>query len=65
MTGNPMKDNLEAGTEMLAPIRTAESVLFPITWATFEKLYLSPKMPIAGNLRRIFGNPAYACNDVC
>jgi hypothetical protein len=31
--------------------------MFPIPRDTFEKLYLTPKMPIAGNLRRTFGNP--------
>ncbi|OGE54526.1 hypothetical protein PENARI_c006G05844 [Penicillium arizonense] len=57
MSGKRMKDDLEAGTEMLEPIRVAESVLLPIPRDTFEKLYLSPKMQTAGNLRRTFGNP--------
>ena len=44
-------------TEMLRRIQTAESVLLPIPRDAFEKLYLSPKIPRAGNLRRTFGNP--------
>ncbi|KUL89322.1 hypothetical protein ZTR_03813 [Talaromyces verruculosus] len=49
--------NAQGDTEILSPVRTAESVLLPIPRDTFEKLYLTPKMPIAGNLRRTFGNP--------
>ncbi|KAH8702205.1 plasma membrane ammonium transporter [Talaromyces proteolyticus] len=53
-----MSDKAEAsGTETLRRMQTAESVLLPIPRDTFEKLYLTPKMPIAGNLRRTFGNP--------
>lgn len=44
-------------TEMLRRIQTAESVLLPIPRDAFEKLFLSPKIPRAGNLRRTFGNP--------
>lgn len=43
--------------EMLRRIQTAESVLLPIPRDAFEKLYLNPKMPTTGNLRRTFGNP--------
>jgi hypothetical protein len=57
MSGKPVKDDLEPGTEMLEPIRVAESVLLPIPRDTFKKLYLSPKMQTAGNLRRTFGDP--------
>jgi hypothetical protein len=43
--------------ETLRCMQTAESVLLPIPRDAFEKLYLSPEMPTAGNLRRTFGNP--------
>lgn len=43
--------------EMLRRIQTAESVLLPIPRDAFEKLYLNPKLPTTGNLRRTFGNP--------
>ncbi|KAJ6036178.1 hypothetical protein N7540_000457 [Penicillium herquei] len=46
-----------SAVEMLRRIQTAESVLLPIPRDAFEKLYLSPKLPTAGNLRRTFGNP--------
>ncbi|CEJ60656.1 Putative GPR1/FUN34/YaaH-class plasma membrane protein [Penicillium brasilianum] len=46
-----------ATVEMLRRYQTAESVLLPIPRDAFEKLYLSPKTPAAGNLRRTFGNP--------
>lgn len=36
---------------------TADSVLLPIPRDVFEKLYLNPQTPTAGNLRRTFGNP--------
>ncbi|CAG8893170.1 unnamed protein product [Penicillium egyptiacum] len=52
-----MSEKMEGVTETLSPMRTAESVILPIPRDTFEKLYLTPKMPIAGNLRRTFGNP--------
>lgn len=57
MTAKPMEEHIELNTEILSPMRTTESVMFPIPRDTFEKLYLTPKMPIAGNLRRTFGNP--------
>lgn len=57
MSGKAMNEHVEGDTEILSHIRTAESVMLPIPRDTFEKLYLTPKMPIAGNLRRTFGNP--------
>ncbi|KAJ5714171.1 uncharacterized protein N7483_011352 [Penicillium malachiteum] len=53
---NSDKQDVSA-VEMLRRIQTAESVLLPIPRDAFEKLYLSPKLPAAGNLRRTFGNP--------
>ncbi|KAJ5610851.1 hypothetical protein N7510_007570 [Penicillium lagena] len=47
--------------EMLRRIQTGESVLLPIPRDAFEKLYLSPKTPTAGNLARTFGNPTPVC----
>lgn len=47
----------EKQDSLLHRIQTAESVLLPIPRDAFEKLYLSPKLPAAGNLRRTFGNP--------
>lgn len=46
-----------SNAEMLRRIQTAESVLLPIPRDAFEKLYLSPKTPTAGNLSRTYGNP--------
>ncbi|KAJ5698457.1 hypothetical protein N7462_000462 [Penicillium macrosclerotiorum] len=58
MSEENVSEKQEASTaEMLRRIQTAESVLLPIPRDAFEKLYLSPKMPAAGNLRRTFGNP--------
>lgn len=57
MDSKTESQNVQGDTEILSPVRTAESVLLPIPRDTFEKLYLTPKMPIAGNLRRTFGNP--------
>lgn len=57
MTAKPADERIEGDAEMLSPMRTTETVMFPIPRDTFEKLYLTPKMPIAGNLRRTFGNP--------
>ncbi|KAJ5131851.1 hypothetical protein N7448_006009 [Penicillium atrosanguineum] len=58
MSDDNISDKQEASTiEMLRRIQTAESVLLPIPRDAFEKLYLSPKIPTAGNLRRTFGNP--------
>lgn len=50
-----------ATIEMLRRYQTADSVLLPIPRDAFEKLYLSPKTPAAGNLRRTFGNPTPIC----
>lgn len=33
------------------------SVIPPMSRETFENLYLSPKTPVAGQLRKTFGNP--------
>ena len=52
-----MSEKMEGGTDVLSPVHTAGSIMLPIPRGTFEKLYLTPKMPIAGNLRRTFGNP--------
>jgi hypothetical protein len=58
MSDDNISEKQEASTvEMLRRIQTAESVLLPIPRDAFEKLYLSPKIPTAGNLRRTFGNP--------
>ncbi|KAJ5489388.1 hypothetical protein N7539_004278 [Penicillium diatomitis] len=55
---NISNDKQDAATiEMLRRYQTADSVLLPISRDAFEKLYLSPKTPTAGNLRRTFGNP--------
>jgi hypothetical protein len=48
----PMKDRLE---ETLQQVRTAESIFIPKD--VFEKLYLNPERPVAGQLRQTFGNP--------
>ncbi|KAJ5684690.1 uncharacterized protein N7477_001035 [Penicillium maclennaniae] len=37
--------------------QNASTVLLPMSRDEFEKLYLSPRIPTAGNLRRTFGNP--------
>ncbi|KAJ5388672.1 hypothetical protein N7509_011213 [Penicillium cosmopolitanum] len=58
MSDENVSEKHEASTaEMLRRYQTAESVLLPIPRDVFEKLYLSPKTPTAGNLRRTFGNP--------
>jgi hypothetical protein len=41
--------------ETIRKIQTAESIAIPRD--VFEKLYLSPQQPAAGNLRKTFGNP--------
>ncbi len=59
---NISTDKQDAATiEMLRRYQTADSVLLPIPRDAFEKLYLSPKTPAAGNLRRTFGNPTPIC----
>lgn len=58
MSDDSINEKQETATaEMLRRIQTAESVLLPIPRDAFEKLYLSPKIPTAGNLQRTFGNP--------
>ncbi|KAJ5527767.1 hypothetical protein N7513_011926 [Penicillium frequentans] len=58
MSDDNISDKQESSTvEMLRRMQTADSVLLPIPRDAFEKLYLSPKLPAAGNLRRTFGNP--------
>lgn len=57
MATKPVIEDVQGDLDAVSPVRTAESVLLPIPRDTFEKLYLTPKMPIAGNLRRTFGNP--------
>lgn len=57
MTAKSMNEHVEGDAEILSPMRTTESVMFPISRDTFEKLYLTPKIPIAGNLRQTFANP--------
>lgn len=58
MSDENISEKHDAATvEMLRRYQTAESVLLPIPRDAFEKLYLSPKTPAAGNLRRTFGNP--------
>ncbi|CAI7572250.1 unnamed protein product [Penicillium pancosmium] len=51
----------DSTAEMLRRIQTADNVLMPIPRDVFDKLYLTPKTPIAGNLRRTFGNPTPIC----
>lgn len=50
--GGAADDEKHAG---LARYRTADSVTIPRD--VFEKLYLSPEQPAAGDLRKRFGNP--------
>ncbi|KAE8420030.1 GPR1/FUN34/yaaH family-domain-containing protein [Aspergillus pseudocaelatus] len=58
MSHEVISEKQDASTsEMLRRIQTAESVLLPIPRDAFEKLYLNPKVPTRGNLRRTFGNP--------
>lgn len=58
MSDDNISEKHRASThEALKRIQTADSVLLPIPRDAFEKLYLTPKMPAAGNLRRTFGNP--------
>ncbi|KAJ5946643.1 hypothetical protein N7454_003482 [Penicillium verhagenii] len=58
MSDENVSDKNDISTvEMLRRYQTADSVLLPIPRDAFEKLYLSPKLPAAGNLRRTFGNP--------
>lgn len=58
MSDDKISDKQDPSTaEMLRRIQTAESVLLTIPRDAFEKLYLSPKLPTAGNLHRTFGNP--------
>lgn len=57
MSVKPMNTQIEGDTEMLSHMPTKDSIMIPIPRDTFEKLYLTPKMPIAGNLRQTFGNP--------
>lgn len=54
---NISEKNQSTTHEALRRIQTAESVLLPIPRDAFEKLYLTPKRPAAGNLRNTFGNP--------
>ncbi|KAJ5113638.1 GPR1/FUN34/yaaH family-domain-containing protein [Penicillium angulare] len=57
MSASPRDAHIEGDTEMLSHMPTTESIMIPIPRDTFEKLYLTPKMPIAGKLRQTFGNP--------
>jgi hypothetical protein len=58
MSDDNISDKQEASTtEMLRHVQTADTVLLPIPRDAFEKLYLNPKIPTAGNLTRTFGNP--------
>jgi uncharacterized protein len=43
--------------DALLQTQTGGSVLLPIPRDIFEKLYLNPKLPNAGNLHKTFGNP--------
>jgi hypothetical protein len=38
-------------------IETKDSVFVPMSRATFEKLYLNPKIPHKAQLHKTFGNP--------
>ena len=42
--------------ETLRKMRTADSIALPMD--VFEKLYLGPLQPAAGQLRKTFGNPS-------
>ncbi|KAJ6151180.1 hypothetical protein N7470_007774 [Penicillium chermesinum] len=58
MSDDNISEKHHASTqEALKRIQTADSVLLPIPRDAFEKLYLTPKTPAAGQLRRTFGNP--------
>lgn len=57
MTAKPTNTPIEGDTEVLSHMPTKDSIMVPISRDTFEKLYLTPKMPIAGRLRQTFGNP--------
>ncbi|KAL1884440.1 hypothetical protein Plec18167_002028 [Paecilomyces lecythidis] len=58
MSDDIISDKPDASAaELLSRIQTSGSVLLPIPRDAFEKLYLNPKVPRAGNLRRTFGNP--------
>ncbi|RDH31268.1 GPR1/FUN34/yaaH family-domain-containing protein [Aspergillus welwitschiae] len=57
MSAKPTNTQIEGDTEMLSHMPTTDSIMLPIPRDTFEKLYLTPKMPIAGRLRQTFGNP--------
>ena len=52
---NPLFHPDDSREDTLRKIRTAESVMLPRD--VFEKLYLSPEQPAAGDLRKKFGNP--------
>ncbi|GKZ24676.1 hypothetical protein AbraIFM66951_011947 [Aspergillus brasiliensis] len=57
MSAKPTNTQIEGDTEILSHMPTKDSIMLPIPRDTFEKLYLTPKMPIAGKLRQTFGNP--------
>ncbi len=51
----------EDSESALRQIRTAGSI--SISPALFEKIYLSPKNQVAGDIRRTFGNPTPMYED--
>lgn len=58
MASDNIYDKPSARTvDILHQTQTGESVLLPIPRDVFEKLYLTPKLPNAGNLHKMFGNP--------
>ena len=54
-TQKPELTTQDSRDDVLRRIQTAESVFLPRD--VFEKLYLSPEKPVAGDLRKQFGNP--------
>jgi hypothetical protein len=55
--GSPyeLKDAELSSEEALRRIRTAGSIA--ISPELFEKIYLTPQIPVKGDLRKTFGNP--------
>ena len=51
--------SIEEAGDVIHHTRTAQSVNIPAE--VFEKLYLSPKTHVKGQLRKTFGNPTPVC----
>jgi hypothetical protein len=59
MTSNSTKYANGDYNEELQRLRTAGSV--QMSAELFEKLYLTPNIPVKGDLRKTFGNPTPMC----